>query len=99
MKKQLALTNENGEVIELTRKDFKRARPAREVLPKVIGAECASELLKRKPGKRGPQKKPKKELVTVRYSSDVLNYFRSTGPGWQTRINEALKDWIIQNRE
>jgi uncharacterized protein (DUF4415 family) len=32
-----------------------------------------------------------KELITLRLSADVLRYFRATGPGWQTRINETLK--------
>jgi len=99
MKNHLPLTNKEGEVRELTPEDFKRARPARKVLPEILGAELAAELLKRKPGKRGAQKKPKKEPVTVRYSLDVLNYFRSTGPGWQTRIDAALKDWVAQHRQ
>jgi len=99
MKNHLPLTNEEGEVRELTPEDFKRARPAREVLPEILGAELAAELIKRKPGKRGAQKRPKKEPVTVRYSLDVLNYFRSTGPGWQTRIDAALKDWVAQHRQ
>jgi uncharacterized protein (DUF4415 family) len=37
---------------------------------------------------------PTKEPVTVRYSRDVLEYFRSTGPGWQTRIDAALKSGL-----
>jgi uncharacterized protein (DUF4415 family) len=40
---------------------------------------------------------PTKEPVTVRYSRDVLEYFRSTGPGWQTRIDAALKEWVAQH--
>jgi uncharacterized protein (DUF4415 family) len=40
---------------------------------------------------------PTKEPVTVRYSRDVLEYFRSTGPGWQARIDAALKEWIAQH--
>lgn len=43
---------------------------------------------------RGPNRRPTKEQVAVRYSPDVLAAFRSTGPGWQTRMNEALKDWL-----
>ncbi len=49
---------------------------------------------KRKRGQRGPQRTPVKQLVSVRYSPEVLNYFRSTGAGWQTRMNEALLDWV-----
>jgi uncharacterized protein (DUF4415 family) len=91
------LTNEEGEVRELTREDFKHARPAREALPEILGPELAAELMKRKPGQRGVQKMPTKEPVTVRYSRDVLEYFRSTGPGWQTRIDAALKEWVAQH--
>jgi uncharacterized protein (DUF4415 family) len=43
---------------------------------------------------RGPNRGPLKEQVAVRYSPDVLAAFRSTGPGWQTRMNEALRDWL-----
>jgi uncharacterized protein (DUF4415 family) len=32
-----------------------------------------------------------KKSVHLRLSPDVLDYFRSTGPGWQTRIDEALR--------
>jgi uncharacterized protein (DUF4415 family) len=32
-----------------------------------------------------------KELTTLRLDPDVLAHFRATGPGWQTRINEALR--------
>jgi uncharacterized protein (DUF4415 family) len=56
-------------------------------------------LPKRKPGQRGAQKKPTKEPVTVRYSRDALEYFRTTGPGWQTRIDDALKEWVAQDRQ
>ena len=35
-----------------------------------------------------------KQAVTVRYSPDVLAAFRATGAGWQTRMNDALKDWL-----
>jgi uncharacterized protein (DUF4415 family) len=32
-----------------------------------------------------------RELVTLRIDRDVLEYFQESGPGWQDRINEALK--------
>jgi uncharacterized protein (DUF4415 family) len=43
---------------------------------------------------RGPNRRPTKEQVAVRYSADVLAAFRATGAGWQTRMNEALRDWL-----
>jgi uncharacterized protein (DUF4415 family) len=30
-------------------------------------------------------------LVSLRLSPAVLDYFKATGPGWQTRIDEVLK--------
>lgn len=42
-------------------------------------------------GERGPQKAPTKQQVTLRLDRDVLERFRSTGPGWQRRINKALR--------
>ncbi|HEY4593883.1 MAG TPA: BrnA antitoxin family protein, partial [Thermoanaerobaculia bacterium] len=39
-------------------------------------------------------KKAKKVLLSVRYSPDVVNYFKSTGEGWQIRMDEALKEWM-----
>ena len=32
--------------------------------------------------------------VSVRYSPEVLQYFKASGSGWQTRMNEALLEWI-----
>lgn len=43
---------------------------------------------------RGPNRAALKEQVAVRYSPDVLAAFRATGTGWQTRMNEALRDWL-----
>lgn len=43
---------------------------------------------------RGPNKNPTKEQVAIRFDRDVLTAFRSDGPGWQTRINDALKEWL-----
>jgi uncharacterized protein (DUF4415 family) len=40
---------------------------------------------------RGSQKAPTKVSTTVRLDADVLAWFKSQGPGYQTRINEALR--------
>lgn len=41
-----------------------------------------------------PQGSGKKEQVTLRIDTEILEQFRATGNGWQTRINDALRDWI-----
>jgi len=45
---------------------------------------------------RGPAPKPRKTQLTVRYSPEVVTYFRATGKGWQARMDAALKEWIAQ---
>jgi uncharacterized protein (DUF4415 family) len=44
--------------------------------------------------RRGVARKPKKMLLSVRYSPEVVDYFRATGEGWQARMDTALKEWI-----
>ena len=46
---------------------------------------------------RGPNRHPTKEQVAVRYSPEVLAYFRATGAGWQTRMDEALREYVAQH--
>jgi len=44
------------------------------------------------PVRRGrPRKAAPKQAVNLRLDSDVLAYFRDEGPGWQSRINAALR--------
>lgn len=45
-------------------------------------------------GKRGPQKTPTKKLVSLRLSPEVIDHFKSTGRGWQTRIDSTLREAI-----
>lgn len=35
-----------------------------------------------------------KERITIRLSADVVERFRASGAGWQTRMDAALKDWL-----
>ena len=35
-----------------------------------------------------------KEQVAIRLDKDILSSFRASGSGWQTRMNEALRDWL-----
>lgn len=43
---------------------------------------------------RGPGRKPAKEQVAIRLDPEVLRAFRAGGPGWQTRMNAALREWL-----
>ena len=38
-----------------------------------------------------------KEQVAIRLDHDVLLAFRADGPGWQTRMNAALREWLAEH--
>lgn len=79
---------------ELTAEEIRSMRPAAEVLP----PELVSILPKRKRGERGPQKTPVKQQVTLRLDAAVLAFFKTKGRGWQTRINDALKNVVERKK-
>lgn len=68
---------------ELSDEEFKRLRPFGEVMAK------------RRVG-RPPLESPK-EQVSIRYDADVLDAFRATGDGWQTRMNAALRAYLLEH--
>lgn len=70
----------------LTDEELAGMRPLREVFP-----DLAEYAAKRKRGQRGPQKAPTKKPVTIRIDRDVLARYKSSGPGWQSRMNEVLR--------
>jgi uncharacterized protein (DUF4415 family) len=69
---------------EWTEEMHARAKPASEV----VGRDAAAALVKRG---RGRPAGSDKEQVTLRIDRDTLERFRASGPGWQTRINDALR--------
>jgi uncharacterized protein (DUF4415 family) len=46
---------------------------------------------------RGPQVAPTKVLTSIRLDEDVLEYFKSQGAGYQSRINETLRQAVNRN--
>lgn len=75
---------------EWTAEDFAQARPAAEMLPPFIGEKATQELVRR--GRGRPPKADKKVNQTLRLDADVLEAYRHQGSGWQTRINEVLRE-------
>ena len=50
-------------------------------------------------GARGrPRVETPKVQLTVRYDADIVDKFKATGDGWQTRMNDALRDWLQTHR-
>lgn len=71
-----------------TKETFERARPAREVLPKLFGSATAEKMLR-------PRGRPKtgnaRVAISLRLPPETLARWKATGPGWQTRMAEKLK--------
>ena len=50
------------------------------------------ELIRR--GRGRPPLEASKKLVSLRLDPDIIERFRSSGPGWQSRINAALREYL-----
>ena len=61
-------------------------------------AAVRDALAQKRQGQRGPQLAPTKLPVTVRYNPEVVAYFKATGAGWQTRMNDALCEWVAMHK-
>lgn len=45
-----------------------------------------------------PKSAVRKEPVTVRLDPEIVGFFRASGPGWQTRMNKALAEYVNKHR-
>lgn len=66
---------------EWTRADFQKAKRFTEVFPE------PAKTIRR----RGKQKRPTKQPVSVRLDRDVLSAHKAKGPGWQSKMNSDLR--------
>ncbi|CAN5349026.1 BrnA antitoxin family protein [soil metagenome] len=82
----------DDEAPEATDEWFAKALPAGAVLPRLVGAGAAAELLKPKRGR--PVLANPKQHVNIRLDADVLTALKRTGSGWQTRLNDVLREWL-----
>ena len=44
-----------------------------------------------------PKSANPKQLVSVRYSPEVVAYFKSTGEGWQSRMDGVLREYVTRH--
>lgn len=68
---------------EWTEEDFKKAKPFAEAFPELMAS------INRARG-RPPVEHPRKQ-ISLRLDPDVIDKFKATGKGWQSRINDVLK--------
>jgi uncharacterized protein (DUF4415 family) len=67
----------------MDRRGFRESKAPEEVLPPYLLAQFKAT--------RGPQKAPTKVAVSIRLSPEVISCFKAKGPGWQSKIDEALR--------
>lgn len=79
---------------EWTAHDMAMARPASELLPDLFSPAQVGALLT-------PRGRPKAEVtkvrVRIRLSPEVIEHFKASGSGWQTRIDAALRQFIAEH--
>jgi uncharacterized protein (DUF4415 family) len=95
-KKSDAPSRPDDENPKWTGEDFKRARPALELIGEVFGPE-ASEAVAHRRGR--PRKARPKINQTLRLDADVVEAYRRQGRGWQTRINAVLRAHMNDSRK
>ena len=83
MVSRLPVIDKDGEVSDLSEVDPSLFKPV-----SALPASLQAKLLGR------PRSVVKKEQISIRLSSEVLDQFKATGNGWQPRIDAALKDWL-----
>lgn len=83
MVSRLPVIDDDGEVGDLSEVDPALFKPFQE-LPASLQAKLRGR----------PKAAVTKERITIRLSPDVVETFRATGDGWQTRVDIALRDWL-----
>jgi uncharacterized protein (DUF4415 family) len=84
------MTYDDDDGPELTAELAKSARRGRDVLPEAILSQFPR-------GRGRPRSETAKAPVSLRLDQDVLDAWKSTGAGWQTRMNDALRAAILPN--
>ncbi len=83
MVSRLPVIDADGEVGDLSEVDPALFKPF-SALPATLQAKLRGR----------PKAAVTKERITIRLSPDVVQTFRATGDGWQTRVDAALRDWL-----
>lgn len=79
-------TKEEDRVITAAAKSDPDARP---LTPRQLKAMVPMRALRGR-----PKSEKRKLLISIRYSPEVVAYFKSTGAGWQSRIDGVLRKYV-----
>ncbi|MHB8404478.1 MAG: BrnA antitoxin family protein [Gammaproteobacteria bacterium] len=82
-------TSQEDKAINVAAKADPDARP---LTPKQLESMVPIRALRGRP-KSGSTK----QLVSVRYSPEVLAYFKATGEGWQSRMDGVLRNYVTRH--
>lgn len=88
----------DGKLVELGDDFFKNAKSGEELaksnptIAKLINAQKNGTLTVRPVGR--PVSDNPKQSTTVRLDAQVLDFFKAGGKGWQTRMNEVLREYV-----
>jgi uncharacterized protein (DUF4415 family) len=80
------------EAPELTDADFDRG--VWQIGDKVVSREEAQAAAREQMRRGRPPVESPKQSLTVRYDADIVAAFKASGAGWQTRMNDALREWL-----
>ena len=61
-----------------------------------LPAQVLNEAVRSATRPRGRPSGSAKESTTIRFDREVLDAFRAEGPGWQTRMNSVLRQWLVK---
>jgi uncharacterized protein (DUF4415 family) len=83
---------------EVTAEDLKRGVWSIDgtIVSEEEGREAFAKKLRGRPV--GSVSKSPKKLTTIRLSAEVIEQFKAAGSGWQTKIDLALKDWLLTHQ-
>ncbi|MCZ7656101.1 MAG: BrnA antitoxin family protein [Rhodocyclaceae bacterium] len=81
-------TKENKTIVAAAKAD----PDAKPLTPKQLKAMVPMRALRGR-----PKSASTKQLVSVRYSPEVLEYFRATGEGWQSRMDGVLRAYVSRH--
>ena len=80
---------DDPDTFELDQEWFAGAKLTSEVLP---------HILENRHPTRGKQKSPTKQDTHIRLDPDIIEHFKQGGRGWQTRINDSLREMVEAER-